>query len=117
MIQKGEAVGYDFTEKVKRTSTIAVIPIGYWHGFPRLLSGKAHVIIHGKRAKVLGRVSMDMIVVDVTGISRVKTGDTVTLIGRDGKEEVSAEEMARLAQTTPYEVLTRLNPRMEHLLV
>jgi len=116
-IVKGESVGYDFTESVKKSSRIAIIPIGYWHGFPRLLSGKAHVLVRGKRAKVLGRVSMDMIVVDVTGVRGVRVGDTVTLIGRDGKERVSAEEMATHAQTTAYEILTRLNPRMEHILV
>lgn len=115
-IAKGESVGYDFTESVKRPSRIAVIPIGYWHGFPRLLSGKAHVLVLGRRAKVLGRVSMDMIVVDITGIRGVKVGSIVTLIGKDGKEQVSAEEMATLAQTTAYEILTRLNPRMEHIL-
>jgi len=116
-IAKGESLGYDFTERVKRKTRIAVIPIGYWHGFPRLLSGKAHVLIRGKRARVLGRVSMDMIIVDVTRISGIRVGDIVTLIGRDGKERVSAEELATLAQTTAYEILTRLNPKMEHVLV
>lgn len=116
-IAKGESLGYDFTERVKKATRLAVIPIGYWHGFPRLLSGKAHVLIRGKRAKVLGRVSMDMIVVDVTGIRGVRVGDIVTLIGKDGKERIPAEELATLAQTTAYEILTRLNPKMEHVLV
>jgi alanine racemase len=116
-VAKGESVGYDFTETLKQDSQIAIIPIGYWHGFPRLLSGKGHVLIRGKRAKVLGRVSMDMIVVDVTGIKGVKSGDIVTLIGKDGKEQISAEELAAHAQTTAYELLTRLNPRMGHVLV
>ncbi len=116
-ISKGESVGYDFTETLKQDSQIAVIPIGYWHGFPRLLSGKGHVLIRGERAKVLGRVSMDMIVVDVTDIRGVKSGDIVTLIGKDRKEQISAEELAAHAQTTAYELLTRLNPRMGHVLV
>ena len=95
----------------------AIIPIGYWHGYPRLLSGKSHVLVRGKRAKLLGRVSMDMIVVDVTSIRGVQTGDVATLLGRDGKGVVTAEEIAVHAQTSPYEILTRLNPLMKRLIV
>jgi alanine racemase len=116
-VKRGESVGYDFTETLKRDSRIAVVPIGYWHGFPRLLSGKAHVLIRGRRAKVLGRVSMDMIVVDVTDTKGARPGDFVTLIGKDGKERIFAEELATHAQTTAYELLTRLNPRMGHVLI
>lgn len=116
-VKKGESIGYDFTETLNRNSRIAVVPIGYWHGFPRLLSSKGHVLIRGKRAKVLGRVSMDMIVVDVTETKRARPGDIVTLIGKDGQESISAEELATHAQTTAYELLTRLNPRMGHVLV
>ena len=115
-VQKGEGVGYDFTEELKRDSRIAIIPIGYWHGYPRLLSGKGNVLIRGKRAKVLGRVSMDMLIVDVTGIKGARAGDIATLIGRDGKESVTAEEIAHHAGTNAYEILTRLNPLMERVL-
>lgn len=116
-VKKGERVGYDSTELLHRDTVIAIVPVGYWHGFSRALSGKARVLIHGKFARVLGRVSMNMITVDVTDIPRVLVGDTVTLIGRDGKESVSADELAALSGTTHYEFLTRLNPLMKRFIV
>ena len=76
------------------TGRIAVLPIGYYDGYVRLLSNKGHVLIHGKRAPVIGRVCMNMIMVDVTHIPEVKLEDEVVLIGRQGKEEITAEEMA-----------------------
>jgi alanine racemase len=106
-------VGYDLTEMLTRNSTLAVIPVGYWHGFPRLLSGRGQVLLHGKSARVVGRVSMDMIVVDVTDIPKVRMGDIATLIGKDGKEAISAAEIAKFAATTHYEIVTRLNPLMK----
>lgn len=109
ILTDGGAIGYDFTERVKPGTKIAVCPIGYWHGFPRALSGIGEVMARGKRAKVIGRVSMDMIVVDVTHISGLKIGDTVTLIG-DG---LPAEFLADRARTSPYEILTRLNPLIQ----
>lgn len=112
-VKKGERVGYDFTEMLMRNSVLAVIPVGYWHGFPRLLSSRGRVLIRGKSARVVGRVSMDMIVVDVTDIPKVQMGDIVTLIGDDGREVVTAGEIARFAATTHYEIVTRLNPLMK----
>jgi alanine racemase len=112
-VKKGARVGYDFTEMLTRNSTLAVIPVGYWHGFPRLLSGRGRVLIHGKSARVVGRVSMDMIVVDVTDIPKVKMGDIATLIGKDRSEAITAGEIAKFAATTHYEIVTRLNPLMK----
>lgn len=114
-IQAGEKVGYDYTESVPYHATIAIIPVGYWHGFPRLLSSKGRVLIGGKSAKILGRVSMDMIIADVTGIPKAKTGDEVVLIGKQGREEILASELAKLSGTTHYEIVTRLNPLMERI--
>lgn len=114
-VPKGEAVGYDLTHRFKNPSRIAVCPVGYWHGFPRALSNNAFVLIRGKRAPVLGRVSMDMIIVDATHIPEVRVGDEVVLIGESGKEEVSATEFAHRAGTTAYEILTRLNPLMKRI--
>jgi alanine racemase len=111
--KKGDRVGYDLTEMLTRDTTLAVIPVGYWHGFPRLLSSKGRVLIHGKTARVVGRVSMDMIVVDVTDIPKVAPGDRATLIGKDGKEEIKASELAQFGATTHYEIITRLNPLMK----
>ncbi len=116
-VKKGERVGYDGTELLHRDTVIAIVPVGYWHGFSRALSGRARVLIHGKFARVLGRVSMNMITVDVTDIPRVAVGDVVTLIGRDGKESILADELAALSGTTHYEFLTRLNPLMKKFFV
>lgn len=112
-VRKGERVGYDFTEMLSRNTKLAVIPVGYWHGFPRALSSKGRVLIHGKSARIIGRVSMGMIVVDVTEIPRAKPGDTAVLIGKNGKEEIKAGELATFSGTTHYEIVTRLNPLMK----
>ena len=116
-VKKGERVGYDFTEQLSRSSRIAILPIGYWHGYPRALSSIGHVLIHGQHAKVLGRVSMDMTVVDVSNIKNVKVGDIVTLIGKDGKEAISAEELAEISGTINYEFITRINPLIERVYI
>lgn len=109
-LPKGHGIGYDLTYKLKRDSTMAVLPIGYWHGYLRAFSNKSSVLIKGKRAKLLGRVSMGMITVDVTDIKGVRVGDEVVLIGQQGKEEITAEELADLAGTINYEIVTRINP-------
>lgn len=116
-IPKGVFVGYDCTERVSRPTTIGVLPIGYWHGYDRGLSGIGEVLIRGHRAKVLGRVSMDMIVVDITDIRGVKIWDEVVLIGKQGKEAVWADDMALKIGTSQYEVLTRINPLIKRVLV
>jgi alanine racemase len=104
------------TDRMARKSKLAVVPIGYWHGFDRGLSGKGEVLVNGRRARVRGRVSMDMISIDVTGIP-CRVGDTVTLIGRDGGEEIKAGELAARIDTTAYEVLTRINPLIKKITV
>ncbi len=114
-IPVGSGVGYDQTYRVQRLTRIAVCPVGYWHGYPRSLSNTAEVLVHGRRAPVLGRVSMDMIVVDITDIPKAKTGDEVVLIGTSGKEKVTATELARRAGTSAYEILTRLNPLIKRI--
>jgi len=111
---KGAFVGYDMSEQLARKSKLAIVPIGYWHGFDRGLSGQGDVLINGRRARVRGRVSMDMIIVDVTGIP-CRVGDTVTLIGRDGREEIKAGELAARIDTTAYEILTRINPLIKKI--
>jgi alanine racemase len=116
-LSKGSWVGYDFTEEVVRDSKIAICPVGYWHGYDRAFSSNAHVLVQGKRAKIVGRVSMGMIVIDVTDIEEVQVGDVVTLLGGDRDGEVSAEELARLAGTINYEIVTSINPRIKREIV
>lgn len=110
MIPKGSYVGYDLTEQVSRNTKIAILPIGYWHGYDRGLSSVGKVLIRGRRAKVLGRVSMDMTVVNVTGIPKIKVGDTAVLIGKQNGGEIRADESALKIGTSEYEFLTRINP-------
>lgn len=114
-VKKYDRVGYDFTERLNRDSNIAILSVGYWHGYPRSLSSVGQVLIRGQRAKVLGRVSMDMTAVDVTGIKNAKVGDAVTLLGCDGRKKILAEELAQLAGTINYEFITRINPLIERV--
>jgi alanine racemase len=114
-LPKGASIGYDLTETLKRTSRVAVCPVGYWHGYPRSLSGKGVISVRGKKVRVLGRISMDMIVIDVTDVRGVKIGDEVILLGGKGKGHIDTDEVAKLAGTTSYELVTRLNPRMKHV--
>ncbi len=121
-VPKGSYIGYDLTEKVACPKNIAILPVGYWHGVDRGLSGKparrslggggGEVLIRGKRCKILGRVSMDMIVVDVSGVP-CKVFDEAVLIGRQGKEEITAYEWAKKLGTSHYEIITRINPRIQ----
>jgi alanine racemase len=115
-LERNAFIGYDLTERAKKSGVLAVVPIGYWHGYPRALSSVGEVILRGKKAKVLGRVSMDLIALQASGLG-ARAGDVVTLIGKEGEEECSALDLARLSGTTHYEILTRLNPLMERVVV
>lgn len=116
-LPRGSYLGYDLIEQVKRKTKIAVLPIGYWHGYFRALSSIGEVLIRGHRAKVLGRVSMDMTVVDVTDIPGVKVGDETVLIGQQGRESIRADELSLKIGTSEYEFLTRINPLIKRILV
>jgi alanine racemase len=115
-LPKGAGIGYELSERLTRDSVVGVCPIGYWHGFPRSLSGKGEVLVRGRSARVLGSVTMDMIVIDLTGIPGAAPEDTVTLIGRDGREEISACDAANRAGQSYYEFLTRLNPLIRKII-
>lgn len=110
-------VGYDQTEKIKKGTKIAVIPVGYWHGFIRDLSSRGRVLVKGQFAKVLGRVSMDMIVVDITNIKNIKVGDVVLIIGKSGRNSLKVKDLVPSEHTSTYEVITRLNPLIERVVV
>lgn len=116
-VDRGALVGYGCTYEMPRKGRIAVLPIGYYDGYVRLLSSKGHVLIRGKRAPVIGRVCMNMIMVDVTDIPNVKLEDEVVLIGKQGKEKISAEEMAENSKTINYEVTTRINEMISRHMV
>lgn len=114
-VSKGSFIGYDLTKKLSRDTRIAVCPVGYWHGYRRSFSGIGHVLVKAKRARVLGRVSMDMVVVDCTDIPGVRVGNEVVLIGRYGKEVLSADNLAEYANASNYEIITCLNPKIARL--
>ena len=116
-IPKGSFVGYDLTETVHRATTIAVVPIGYWHGYDRGFSSQGYMLVRGKRARVCGRVSMDMTVIDVTDIPMVRSGDEVVIIGNQGKETINAEDFGRAIVTSAYEALTRINPLIKRIVI
>ncbi len=115
-VSKGTAIGYGFSEQVKRDTTIAVLPVGYWDGYGRYQSSKGHVLIHGRRCKVLGRICMNMCMVDVTDVPRVRVEDEVILLGRKGTESVPAEEIAGHADSIAYEIVTRINPLIPRMI-
>lgn len=112
-VKASEAIGYGRAERVKKKTKIAVLPVGYWDGYDRRLSHIGEVLIGGKRRKILGRVCMNLTMVDVGGAKNVKTGDEVALIGKQGKEEITADELAQKIGTINYEVTTRINPLIE----
>ncbi|MBU1177716.1 alanine racemase [Patescibacteria group bacterium] len=116
-IKAGTAVGYGCTEKVKRDSQIAVLPIGYWDGYDRKLSRVGEVLIKGQRCKVLGRVFMNMIVVDVTNCKEVAVEDEVVLLGKQGLEEITADSLADSIGTINYEFVTRINPLIKRVVI
>lgn len=103
-------IGYGCTYKTNSATKIAILPIGYADGYPRSLSNQGHVLIHGKRASVRGRICMNLTIVDVSEIKRVRLGDEVTIIGTDGNEKITAEMLADWGGTINYEILARLSP-------
>jgi len=113
----GGSVGYGRTWVARRPSRIALVMAGYADGYRRSLGNQAHAVVRGRRAPVIGRVSMDMIVLDVTEIPGVLPGDVATLLGADGAERVDADELAGLAGTISYEVLAGISARVPRLYV
>lgn len=116
-VPRGDYIGYGCTYRTTRDSRIAILPIGYSDGYDRLLSNKGHVLIHGRRAPVLGRISMNLTIVDVTDIPGVELEDEVVLIGSQGNETISADYLAGLIGTINYEVVTRINWQIPRFVV
>ncbi len=115
-VPRGWGVSYGHIYITKKKTTIVTLPIGYGDGYPRNLSNIAPVLIGGRRFKVNGRICMDQITVDV-GNFRVKTGEEVVLIGRQGKNRISAEELAALSGTIPYEIVCGLGSRIPRVYI
>jgi alanine racemase len=116
-VPEGGYVGYGCAFRATRSTRIAVLPVGYFEGYDRGLSGVAHVLVHGKRAPVRGRVCMNMCMVDVTDVPGVAVEDEVVLLGRQGEERISAEQMASWCGTISYEIVSRIHPSLPRLVV
>ncbi len=116
-IGTGEEISYGGTFVTDRVTKVATVPVGYGDGYPRNLSGKGYVLIHGKRAPILGRICMDQFMVDVTDIPGVREEDEVTLIGRDGNECILVEDLARLCGGFHYEIVCDIGKRVPRVYV
>ncbi len=111
-VPKGATVSYGATWRAKRPTRVATLPIGYGDGYPRALSNRASVLVGGRRCPVIGRVTMDQTMVDVSEVSEARVGAAAVLLGRQGGAEVPAGELADLCGTIPYETVTALSSRV-----
>lgn len=115
-IAAGSPIGYGCTHVTERESVIATLPVGYADGYPRLLSNRGKVIIRGQKAPIVGRVCMDQLMVDVTDVAAAAIGDQVVLLGRQGSEKITADELAGLTGTISYEILTGIGSRVPRVI-
>jgi alanine racemase len=114
-VRSGETVGYGCTFEASRKTLVATIPIGYDDGYMRALSNRGHAIIRGVYATVIGRISMDLTLIDVTNVPGVQMDDEVILMGQDGGLSITAEDLARTAGTLSYEVTCRISERVPRI--
>ncbi len=111
----GAAVGYGTTFHTARPSRIATLPVGYADGYHRMLSNRAQVLVRGQRVPVVGRVSMDLVTIDVTDVPGAEVQDEVVLLGAQGRDVITAEELAALAGTISYEIFCSVSARVPRL--
>lgn len=109
---KGATVSYGAAWRARRVSRVATLPVGYGDGYARALSGRGRVLVGGRSCPLIGRVTMDQVMVDVTDAPSVRVGDDAVLLGRQGREEITAAELARLCGTIAYETVTALSARV-----
>ena len=111
----GREISYGGTYMTTKDTIVATVPVGYADGYRRSLSGKFYCLIHGKRAPILGRVCMDQMMVDVTEIPGVQPGDRVTLVGTDGEETITMEQIAAAADSFNYEFVCGISRRVPRI--
>lgn len=116
-VEKGAYLSYGRTYQAQEPRRIATVTIGYADGYSRLLSSKGEILLHGKRAPVVGRVCMDQLLADVTGIPEAKAGDIATLIGQDGLERITADDLAARYGTIGYEVVCGISKRIPRIIM
>jgi alanine racemase len=116
-IAEGEGVSYNATFRARCTTRIALLPVGYADGYNRLLSNRGEVLVRGQRAPIAGRVTMDQTMVDVTNIADAAIGDEVALLGQQGSDRITADDLAGHTGTIAYEVLCAVGARVPRLWV
>ncbi len=116
-IPEGSFVGYGCSYRTMRRTTLGVLPVGYADGYDRALGNRAHVLVRGRRAPVIGRICMNLCMVDLTDVPGARLEDEVVLLGRSGDEQISAETMAEWAGTINYEIVTRISPLLPRRIV
>lgn len=114
-VRKGETVGYGGTYMLQEDKVVATVGVGYADGFPRALSNQGRVLVHGEYAPILGRVCMDQTMIDVTGILDVAVGDTVVLVGKQGENSLSVEELSGMSASFNYEFVCGVNRRVPRI--
>ena len=113
--QPGDCISYGRTFTVDREMRIATVTVGYADGYSRLLSGKGEILVRGKRCRIVGRVCMDQLMIDVSGVPEAQSGDIVTLIGKDGDDIITADELASVYGTIGYEVVCGISKRVPRI--
>ncbi len=111
-LKKGKSVSYNGTFKADKDMKIAIIAFGYADGMPRLLSNKGYVLYKGRKAKIIGNITMDMTIIDITDFEDIKVGDYVTVFGYDNGEKISFKEVADIVGTIPYEIMCGISKRV-----
>ncbi|MBI4396825.1 MAG: alanine racemase, partial [Elusimicrobia bacterium] len=114
-VQPGTSVSYGATYRTSRPSRLATLPVGYADGYRRLFTNKGWVLVKGRRCPVVGRVTMDQTIVDVTDVPGVDVGEDVVLIGAQGQDRITVEEMAGWADTISYEIVCGIAPRVPRI--
>ena len=114
-VKAGTSVSYGATWTADKDTVVATVPVGYADGYMRILSNKGHVLIHGKKAPIIGRVCMDQLMVDVTKIIKVKQFEEVVLLGKQKDASITAEEIAELADTINYEIVCAVSERVPRI--
>lgn len=116
-VEAGTCISYGRTFSAEHKMRVATVTIGYADGYSRLLSSKGEILVHGKRCKIVGRVCMDQLMIDVSDVPQAKSGDIVTLIGRDGDDVITADELASLYGTIGYEVVCGISKRVPRIYI
>jgi alanine racemase len=108
----GTAVSYGHRARLDRDSRLGIVPMGYGDGYMRNMSGNAHVLVRGQRCRVVGNITMDVSMIDVTDLPDARAGERVTLLGRQGRETIATFDLAAWAGVLPYEITCGISKRM-----